>query len=56
MNTLFKIIITKLFNVWTTHYVICPYIKNEAKFMKKGVKPFSAFSDSDVFLQDYIYA
>ena len=42
-----------LFNFWTDHFVICPYVSNEAKYMAKGVKPFSAISDDKRFLEEY---
>ena len=48
-------IVKFLFNFWTEHFVICPYVNNEAKYMKKGVKPFSAISDDKRFLDEYVF-
>ena len=48
-------IVKFLFNFWTSKFVICPYIGNEAKYMAKGVKPFSTYWDGQEFLEDYVF-
>ena len=42
-----------LFNFWTTHFVICPYVNNPAKYAKKGLKPLTALWDDKRFLDEY---
>ncbi|MGB1360819.1 MAG: hypothetical protein ACPG8V_01745 [Alphaproteobacteria bacterium] len=43
------------YRFWGDNFVICPYVNNEAKYMAKGVKPFTALADDERFLQDYYY-
>ena len=50
-----KPLIIFLFNKWKKHFVLCPYINNEAKYMAKGIKPFSQLWDSEKFLNDYVF-
>ena len=55
IKKLLKPIIKFTLDKITKHFVICPYINNEAKYMAKGIKPFSEFWDSLDFLNNYIF-
>ncbi|MGB1360817.1 MAG: hypothetical protein ACPG8V_01735 [Alphaproteobacteria bacterium] len=48
-----KPVVMFLYSAWCKYFVICPYINNEAKYMAKGVKPFTALADDDRFLAEY---
>ncbi|MGB1360821.1 MAG: hypothetical protein ACPG8V_01755 [Alphaproteobacteria bacterium] len=48
-----KPVVMFIYSTWSKYFVICPYVNNEAKYMAKGVKPFTALWDDDRFLAEY---
>ena len=44
-----------IYGQWASLFVSCPYINNEAKYMAKGVKPFTSLGGSQEYLDYYEY-